>query len=143
MNDTFLMSLACQPLDGEAAHSGAYIYSLARSLNLALDEFYTTIRAVGVSAGTGEGMPELFAAIADARQEYLDFYAAGVREAAATTAAEGGGGGGGAGAAAPAAAGVPPAIAGVLATAAALKPAARVSSGGGGGGGGGGGAAAE
>ena len=45
-------------LDAEARRSDAYIFSLARSLNLALDEFYAAIRAVPVSAGTGEGMPE-------------------------------------------------------------------------------------
>jgi hypothetical protein len=70
-------------LDAEAARSDAYIFSLARSLNLALDEFYSSIRAVAVSAGTGEGMPELFAAIADARQEYMDSYAGELRAAAA------------------------------------------------------------
>jgi GPN-loop GTPase len=69
-------------LDNVSESSDSYIYSLARSLNLALDEFYTNIRAVGVSAGTGEGMSELFAAISDARQEYLDVYAGELRAAA-------------------------------------------------------------
>ena len=87
-------------LDAEAARSDAYIFSLARSLNLALDEFYSSIRAVAVSAGTGEGMPELFAAIADARQEYMDSYAGELRAAAAPPPAAAAAAGAGAGAAA-------------------------------------------
>ena len=48
--------------------------SLNRSLALALDEFYSTIRSVGVSAATGEGMPELFDALRTAGHEYVEFY---------------------------------------------------------------------
>lgn len=39
-----------------------------------LDEFYETMKAVGVSASTGMGMDELFAAIDDCKQEYYDLY---------------------------------------------------------------------
>jgi GPN-loop GTPase len=63
-----------EALDEASRQSEAYIYSLARSLNLALDEFYTNIRAVAVSAGTGEGMTELFAALKDAKDEYDTYY---------------------------------------------------------------------
>lgn len=63
-----------QALDEASSRSDSYIFSLARSLNLALDEFYSNIRAVGVSAGTGEGMGELFAALADAAHEYAEGY---------------------------------------------------------------------
>lgn len=63
-----------EALDAATKQSDAYIYSLARSLNLALDEFYTNIRAVAVSAGTGEGIDELFAALEDAADEYHKYY---------------------------------------------------------------------
>jgi putative protein kinase ArgK-like GTPase of G3E family len=39
-------------------------------MSLVLDEFYTNLRAVGVSAATGEGMDELMEAIQDAVQEF-------------------------------------------------------------------------
>ena len=58
--------------DGDAP--GAYMNSLTRSLSLALDEFYSSIRSVGVSAATGEGMQDLFDAILDAGKEYMEFY---------------------------------------------------------------------
>ena len=37
-----------------------YMTSMNRSLALVLDEFYKNIKAVGVSAATGEGMDALF-----------------------------------------------------------------------------------
>ncbi|KPV78653.1 uncharacterized protein RHOBADRAFT_33384 [Rhodotorula graminis WP1] len=48
----------------------AYQDSLMNSMSLVLDEFYKHLRAVGVSAMTGEGMDELFDAVQEARQEY-------------------------------------------------------------------------
>jgi GTPase SAR1 family protein len=53
----------------------SYMSSLTRSMALVLDEFYAAIRVVGVSAMTGEGMPELFAAIKDLSKEYEEVYA--------------------------------------------------------------------
>lgn len=47
-----------------------YSSSLARSLSLALDEFYCNLQSVGVSAVSGEGMQELFAAVDRCRAEY-------------------------------------------------------------------------
>jgi len=41
-------------------------------MSLVLDEFYTNLRAVGVSAATGEGMDELFEAIQDAAKEFQE-----------------------------------------------------------------------
>lgn len=63
-----------EALDQESERSDAYINSLTRSLSLALDEFYSCLRAVGVSAATGQGMDEFFAAVADAAREYREEY---------------------------------------------------------------------
>jgi len=40
----------------EVENSEDYMNSLNRSLSLAMDEFYGTIKATGVSAATGEGV---------------------------------------------------------------------------------------
>lgn len=53
----------------------SYMSSLTRSMSLVLDEFYATIRTVGVSAVSGEGMDDLFQAVKDLTQEYKDVYA--------------------------------------------------------------------
>ncbi|BGO96834.1 XPA-binding protein 1 [Rhodotorula toruloides ATCC 204091] len=52
----------------------AYMDSLMNSMSLVLDEFYKHLRAVGVSAMTGEGMDELFDAVREAREEYEKDY---------------------------------------------------------------------
>ncbi|KWU45417.1 XPA-binding protein 1 [Rhodotorula sp. JG-1b] len=52
----------------------AYMDSLMNSMSLVLDEFYKHLRAVGVSAMTGEGMEELFDAVREAREEYETDY---------------------------------------------------------------------
>eukprot|EP00854_Cymbomonas_tetramitiformis_P024523 gene24523-29829_t len=43
----------------------SYAASLSRSLCMVLDEFYRKLQSVGVSAYTGEGMPEFFEAMMD------------------------------------------------------------------------------
>eukprot|EP00049_Salpingoeca_infusionum_P014382 m.268790 g.268790 ORF g.268790 m.268790 type:complete len:368 (+) comp15662_c0_seq4:3010-4113(+) len=48
----------------------AYIASLSRSMSLVLEEFYSNLRTVGVSAFTGEGIDDFFAAVDDAVEEY-------------------------------------------------------------------------
>jgi GTPase SAR1 family protein len=48
----------------------SYMSSLTRSMSLVLEEFYSNLKAVGVSAVTGEGMTEFFNAIGSATQEY-------------------------------------------------------------------------
>ncbi|KAG8998352.1 hypothetical protein FRB94_006925 [Tulasnella sp. JGI-2019a] len=47
-----------------------YMDSLMHSMSLVLDEFYQHLKAVGVSAITGDGMPEFFKAVEEARGEY-------------------------------------------------------------------------
>eukprot|EP00053_Salpingoeca_punica_P012783 m.114815 g.114815 ORF g.114815 m.114815 type:complete len:384 (-) comp16039_c3_seq2:1541-2692(-) len=48
----------------------SYIGNLSRSMSIVLEEFYQNLRTVGVSAVTGAGMEEFFAAVDDAVKEY-------------------------------------------------------------------------
>ncbi|KAM9861376.1 GPN-loop GTPase 1 [Aulostomus maculatus] len=48
----------------------SYVSNLTRSMSLVLDEFYTNLRVVGVSAVTGRGLDELLAQVEDAAQQY-------------------------------------------------------------------------
>jgi GTPase SAR1 family protein len=57
-----------------AEQSDSYMSSLTHSMALVLDEFYATLKAVGVSAMTGEGCDELFEAIDAAAEEYNTEY---------------------------------------------------------------------
>jgi GTPase SAR1 family protein len=59
--------------DALAADS-SYMSSLTRSMSLVLDQFYSSLRAVGVSAMTGAGMDEFFAAVDEAAKEYYEEY---------------------------------------------------------------------
>jgi len=49
----------------------SYISNLSRSLSLVLDDFYSTLRAVGFSSVTGAGFDELLKEIEKARKEYF------------------------------------------------------------------------
>jgi len=51
-----------------------YMDSLMNSMSLVLDEFYKHLRAVGLSARTGEGVDDFFDAVNEARQEYETDY---------------------------------------------------------------------
>ena len=48
--------------------------NLAQSMSLALDEFYSNLNSVGVSAMTGEGLDEFLVAVERARCEYENEY---------------------------------------------------------------------
>jgi len=58
----------------KSATRDTYMNSLVRSMSLVLDEFYTGLKTVGVSATTGEGMTELFEAMDAAAEEYEKEY---------------------------------------------------------------------
>uniref|UniRef100_A0A672SE84 GPN-loop GTPase n=1 Tax=Sinocyclocheilus grahami TaxID=75366 RepID=A0A672SE84_SINGR len=64
------------PVDGTFVHFYVHILLLLRkrSMSLVLDEFYTNLRVVGVSAVTGSGLDELFVQVADAAKEYETEY---------------------------------------------------------------------
>ena len=47
---------------------------LNRSLSLSMDEFYNTLKTVGVSAITGDGMANLFEKIDEAGVEYRETF---------------------------------------------------------------------
>ena len=53
-----------------AEQSESYMSSLTHSMALVLDEFYGTLKAVGISAMTGEGCDDLFDAIDAAAEEF-------------------------------------------------------------------------
>ena len=56
------------------ASETSYASNLAQSMSLALDEFYSQLKAVGVSAMTGEGVDNFISAVREGREEYNKEY---------------------------------------------------------------------
>ena len=54
----------------QSEQSDSYMSNLTHSMAMVMDEFYNTLTAVGVSAVTGEGCDELFAALDKAGDEF-------------------------------------------------------------------------
>ncbi|CAE6927733.1 QQT2 [Symbiodinium sp. CCMP2592] len=52
----------------------SYVASLARSMSLAMEEFYSNLRSVGVSAVTGAGCEDFEKAMVDACKEFEESY---------------------------------------------------------------------
>mmetsp|Transcript_16052 Transcript_16052/g.48384 ORF Transcript_16052/g.48384 Transcript_16052/m.48384 type:complete len:348 (-) Transcript_16052:67-1110(-) len=60
---------------GEAlSRETSYVASLARSMSLAMEEFYKNLRSVGVSAVTGQGCADFEKAIVEAAAEFHSSY---------------------------------------------------------------------
>lgn len=60
---------------GEAlSKETSYVASLARSMSLAMEEFYRNLRSVGVSAVTGQGCADFERALAEAAAEFHSSY---------------------------------------------------------------------
>uniref|UniRef100_A0A8I3N079 GPN-loop GTPase n=1 Tax=Canis lupus familiaris TaxID=9615 RepID=A0A8I3N079_CANLF len=51
-----------------------YVSNLTRSMSLVLDEFYSSLRVVGVSAVLGTGLDELFVQVTSAAEEYERYF---------------------------------------------------------------------
>ncbi|XP_078506252.1 GPN-loop GTPase 1 [Lissotriton helveticus] len=52
----------------------SYVSNLTRSMSLVLDDFYSSLRVVGVSAVTGTGLDEFFVQVSQAVKEYESDY---------------------------------------------------------------------
>ncbi|CAK7893276.1 GPN-loop GTPase 1 [[Candida] anglica] len=65
-----------QDLNGEDGTSSGYMSSLVNSMSLMLEEFYSQLDVVGVSAYTGNGFDDFMNAVDNKVDEYNEFYKA-------------------------------------------------------------------
>lgn len=70
------------------ASETTYMGSLTRSMSLVLEEFYSSLMTVGVSAVTGEGIDSFFEKLADAKADYARHYLPELKEREARRKAE-------------------------------------------------------
>lgn len=63
-----------EAFEESVSQESSYTAGLARSLSLVLNEFYSTLRVVGVSAARGDGMEDLFNAVKEAAVEFETEY---------------------------------------------------------------------
>ena len=68
--EAFQAALAGDGGARDAEGEPTYMNSLMNSMSLVLDEFYKHLKAVSVSAVTGDGMTEFFEAVDASREEY-------------------------------------------------------------------------
>ncbi len=61
-------------------NSDSFMIPLTRSMGLVLEEFYNTMRTVGVSSVTGEGIGDLLDAIKEAKEEYFTVFLDSIRK---------------------------------------------------------------
>jgi hypothetical protein len=78
----------CEAFQAALEQEKAYIGSLSRSMALMLDEFYSQLRTVAVSALTGDGVPALLEALDGCADEYAATYAVDLATRRATRDAE-------------------------------------------------------
>ncbi|KAG7192614.1 GPN-loop GTPase 1 [Scheffersomyces spartinae] len=63
-----------QELNGEDGTSSGYMSSLVNSMSLMLEEFYSQLDVVGVSAYTGDGFDDFLKAVDNKVDEYNEYY---------------------------------------------------------------------
>lgn len=74
MRDFESFQEAIRKEESEEREGGGYMGSLLNSMSLVLEEFYNHLSVVGVSAMTGDGVEEFFAAIEEKREEFEQDY---------------------------------------------------------------------
>lgn len=75
--ESFQMALQQnQELNGDDGSSSGYMSSLVNSMSLMLEEFYSQLDVVGVSAYTGDGFDEFMDAVDNKVDEYNEYYRA-------------------------------------------------------------------
>lgn len=65
-----------QEINGDDGASSGYMGSLVNSMSLMLEEFYSQLDVVGVSAYTGAGFDDFLSAVDNKVEEYNEFYKA-------------------------------------------------------------------